>query len=346
MLGNFVCARFRFTVEARTPLRFGTLAGATLRGGFGHVFKRTVCIWPSGDCPRCLLKSTCAYPYVFETAPPPGAQRLRTLAQVPRPYVLEPPDQDLDGAALTYAPGQHFDFRLVLVGRAIDYLPYFVFTFSELGRVGFGKDRGLFELSAIHAEGLAADQCIYQASEGVLHSGAERLTEPALVARAERFAGDRHLTVLFLTPARIRSDGVVQAEVTFQDLVRALLRRLSSLCYFHCGTDLDVDYRGLIEQAGQAVAESRLRWHDQARFSGRQKQRIDMGGVLGEVTFEVPQAEFWQPFQPLLAAGEWVHVGKGTVMGLGKYRLRQPKGYSSPGASALPSQLAQGKEPS
>ncbi|HKI36305.1 MAG TPA: hypothetical protein VKA46_30895 [Gemmataceae bacterium] len=68
MLGAFACARYRFTVEAHTPLRLSAFAGATLRGGFGHVYKRTVCVWPPGDCPRCLLKTTCAYPYVAVTA--------------------------------------------------------------------------------------------------------------------------------------------------------------------------------------------------------------------------------------------------------------------------------------
>src|SRR5262245_26272285 len=40
MLGPFVCARFRFVLEATTPLRLSAVAGAALRGGFGYVFKR------------------------------------------------------------------------------------------------------------------------------------------------------------------------------------------------------------------------------------------------------------------------------------------------------------------
>ncbi len=46
-----------------------------------------------------------------------------------------------------------------------------------------------------------------------------------------------------------------------------------------------------------------------------------MSGVLGRVIFEAPEASAWEEYLPLLAAGEWVHVGKGTVMGLGKYRV-------------------------
>jgi hypothetical protein len=322
MLGAFACGRFLFVLQAETALRLSVFAGATLRGGFGHVFKRTVCIWPPGDCPRCLLKNTCAYPYIFETAPPPGAERLRGLEQIPRPFVLEPPES---GACQSYRPGERFGFRLVLVGRGLDYLPYFLFTFCELGRTGLGADHGRFDVVEVYAEGPAGSRRIYAAAENVLHDGGERitvaqLTTPSALAAAATLP--RALALNFLTPARIRTDGAMRAELTFQDVVRALMRRLSSLCYFHCGRELQVDFKGLIEQACRfRTVRSELRWEEQDRFSGRQQQRIEMGGVLGRVVFEAPEGETWRPYLPLLAAGEWVHVGKGTVMGLGKYRV-------------------------
>ncbi len=46
-----------------------------------------------------------------------------------------------------------------------------------------------------------------------------------------------------------------------------------------------------------------------------------MGGVVGSVTYEAPTANVLAPYWPLLRAGQWVHVGKGCVMGLGKYRI-------------------------
>jgi hypothetical protein len=321
MLGAFACGRFHFVLQAETALRLSAFAGSTLRGGFGHVFKRVVCTWPPGDCPRCLRKDTCAYPYVFETAPPPGAERLRTLEQIPRPFVLEPPE---GGAKQSYRPGERFGFRLVLVGRGLDYLPHFLFTFGELGRAGLGADRGRFRVVEVHAEGLSGSRRVYEAAANVLHDG-DRVTAADLAAPAALAAAGeppRVLVLHFLTPARIRSDGTVRAELTFQDVVRALLRRLSSLCYFHCGCELSVDFKGLIGRASTfRTVRSELRWVEQDRFSGRQRQRIEMGGVLGRVVFEAPEGEQWRPYLPLLAAGEWVHVGKGTVMGLGKYRV-------------------------
>ena len=121
MLDGLVCARCRFVLEALEPLRLSAFAGATLRGGFGHAFKRSVCIWPPGDCPRCLLRHSCSYPYVFETAPPPGAQKLRKLDQIPRPYVIEPPtDQPLVRPGDDrFQPGKGSDTRSAAVDAAL-----------------------------------------------------------------------------------------------------------------------------------------------------------------------------------------------------------------------------------
>lgn len=321
-LGQFACGRYRFVLRALTPLHLNAFAGATLRGGFGHVFKRTVCLWPPGDCGRCLLRTVCAYPYVFETAPPPDAQKLRGLDQVPRPFVIEPPEH---GGRQSYRPGERFEFGLVLVGRALANLPYFLVTFRELGRVGLGEEGAQFEVLEVLTEGPSGARSIYTAGEGLLHDPGEPLTAadlPLPAALAASATLPRTLALRFVTPTRIRTEGSLRAELTFQDVVRALLRRVSSLCYFHCGCELQVDFRGLIEQACPVrTVRSELHWHEQDRFSTRQRQRIEMGGVLGRVVFEAPAAETWEPYLALLAAGEWVHVGKATVMGLGKYRV-------------------------
>ncbi len=63
-----------------------------------------------------------------------------------------------------------------------------------------------------------------------------------------------------------------------------------------------------------------IRWVDWERYSARPETRMLMGGFVGTAAFAGELAEFL----PLLRLGEWVHVGKGTVMGLGLYRLTVP----------------------
>ena len=181
-----------------------------------------------------------------------------------------------------------------------------------------GLGRGQFTVAEVHAEGLHGDRQMYGATDGVLHEHLERIRADDLVSNS----ACRRCAVQFLSPTRIRNDGNYRRDLTFQDLVRALLRRLSSLCYFHCGCELQVDFKRMIDQAA-AVRTVRcdLRWQEQERFSGRQRQRIEMGGVVGRVEFEADDAEVMAGYWPLLKAGEWVHVGKGCVMGLGRYRV-------------------------
>ncbi|GAB4546590.1 MAG: hypothetical protein Kow0063_41050 [Anaerolineae bacterium] len=106
----------------------------------------------------------------------------------------------------------------------------------------------------------------------------------------------------------------------FPVLVKALLGRVSSLSYFHCGQRWEADFRGLIDRAaGVRVAGCESGWQDWSRYSGRQKQRVEMGGLVGCVTYEGDLRDYL----PLLALGEWVHVGKGTVFGNGKYVISQ-----------------------
>ena len=126
-------------------------------------------------------------------------------------------------------------------------------------------------------------------------------------------------TLDFVTPTRVVHAEALTPEPDFHVLIRVLLRRLSNLAYFHCGTELNLDFRGLITAAEQVeTVSSDLRWHDWERYSARQDTRMKLGGVVGRVTY---QGNF-QPFLPLLQLGEIVHVGKGTSFGLGKYVIR------------------------
>jgi hypothetical protein len=125
------------------------------------------------------------------------------------------------------------------------------------------------------------------------------------------------LTLNFLTPTKLKQSGRwVSQGPPFAVLIRTLLGRLSSLSYFHCGERVEVDFRGLIDRAGGVkVTYSETRWQDWSRFSGRQKQRIELGGLVGRVTYNGDLLDYL----PLLVLGQLIHVGKGTVFGNGQY---------------------------
>jgi CRISPR/Cas system endoribonuclease Cas6 (RAMP superfamily) len=63
------------------------------------------------------------------------------------------------------------------------------------------------------------------------------------------------------------------------------------------------------------IEHNNSRWYDWQRYSTRQDTDMKLGGIIGEVTYT---GELEQ-FIPLLLLGEYIHVGKNTSFGLGKY---------------------------
>jgi len=53
------------------------------------------------------------------------------------------------------------------------------------------------------------------------------------------------------------------------------------------------------------------------RYSGSQKAEVELRGVAGSLALPVGPG----PLSPLLAAAAWIHIGKGTVMGLGQLNI-------------------------
>lgn len=138
--------QIRLVLRAEDSLLLPAYKGTTLRGGFGVAFKDAVCVVEHRTCERCLLRSQCAYPYVFETPVPEGTTRMRKYPAAPHPFVFLPPLEE----KTRYRAGETLTFDMTLIGRAAAYLPYFIYAFERLGRHrGFGKGRGRFSVAAV-----------------------------------------------------------------------------------------------------------------------------------------------------------------------------------------------------
>ena len=345
--------KFLFSLEAKDIILLPSYKGSTLRGGFGNAFRRVVCALKKSDCSDCILKEKCVYSYVFETPPPSDTKIMTKYTNAPHPFIIEPPPEKRHA----YKPGDDLTFGLTLIGRAIDYLPYFVYTFDELGKTGLGKDRGNYLLKTVtttvtshKSKVKSEDETAVRSEESIVNSegpdnnsvipakagihgsvlydsGTKTLKtfdKSFLSLPLESglvtcdFTGP--LTLDFLTPTRINYSDSLILDLEFHILVRQLLRRLSLLYYFHCNGDASAwDFKGMIEKAKEVKTVKRdLKWYDWERYSSRQDTKLKMGGFVGEITFEGDIA----PFMPLIEAGEVLHVGKGTSFGLGQYIIK------------------------
>lgn len=315
MLDQYKVAKYKFICEVgEQGLELPPYKGSTLRGGFGKAFKKMVCFQPEQNgCTSCILVANCPYGYIFETAPSEGGEKLRNYESIPRPFVIEPPLEE----KRIYKQGEELVFNLILIGKAISFLPYFIIAFQEVGRIGIGKGRRPFTLKSVMAVNPLSHQGqeIYNSNRSNLEKAEVFITGKDFMALDQEVG---QIQLSFVTMTRIQYEQSYAEKLEFHMLIRNLLRRISTTSYYHNGFELDLDFQGLIERA-KAVErdEDSLHWVNWERYSSRQDSKINLGGTVGTATYKGQLSEF----MPLLRIGELIHLGKGTVFGMGKYEI-------------------------
>ncbi len=290
------------TVERR--IDFPDFAGSALRGAFGHALRRAVCVTGQDACKPCPLYRRCAYPAIFETPPPADVRH--NYANVPPPYVIEPPAP----GPLSHRPGESFRFGLVLIGPAIDQLPLIARSFEQaLKDIG----RGSVRLQRIETE--AGTAVADFTTAGPIHTPADRhLPIPDVPRRLDQ------AVLEFSTPFLLARNGraIRPDQLTARDILMALVRRTAELSQIHLRQPLAADFSDLAQQASQATVDINFRQVQFARHSSRQQRAMPMRGSLGTATLRGDLTAFW----PFLHLGQWLHVGKKCVFGFGRYTLR------------------------
>jgi hypothetical protein len=308
LFGDFPYLALEFELEAEEDFPLPVFSGSSFRGLFGHALREVACQKRTND-DRCAEPSACPYAYLFETsgADMPG----QTGDDAARPFVLEPPlgFRRISG-------GTRFTLGLRLFGHAVTHAPLFAEVLHEMGRRGLGQARATFRIGRVFHRDVSGQRHVYKNPRRI------EIVPSLLSSVADQslhLQGLRSIELHFLTPARLVHRGEVTDEPEFHVVIRALLRRLDALMRRHWASALPVDFRALIEEAGQCgISSSALRWFDWARWSERQQKRMTMGGIMGPIRYIGPVG----PFMPLLAAGTVIHIGKSTTFGMGRYDLR------------------------
>ena len=297
-------ARLHLTVRAEGPLQLPPYAGSMLRGAFGHALLALSPL-PHTDGKPCALHASCPYCQLFAAPPLPG-HSLQKFSHMPQPYVIEPPT----GGAQRLQAGQPFGFGLVLVGKALGLLPTVLQAWQRALRTGLGPRHTSCTLLEVIDE-----NCLQRSSEKRAHLPNLNRSVPPTPVLGE------HATLHFHTPLRLQVQGkpVRAAQLTARDVFVALARRTQLLCDVHLGAAApQLDFAALSTQAAAINLQGEgLRWFDWGRYSQRQQQEMQLGGLLGSVHLQGDLA----PFAQLLHQGQWLHVGKNATMGLGGYRL-------------------------
>lgn len=200
----------------------------------------------------------------------------------------------------------------MLIGEAFRFLPYIFLAFQRLGERGLGRDAVPFEILRIQDE-----------HHRTLYDGTG--TAPKLDALHPRHLmvnpGSRRdglFTIRFFTPLRLQVDGRITRRPDFTSLIAALNRRVYLLrCFHENDRDDQFAFRYIPTAESADIVRWELKWLDMSRRSTRQQREVPLGGVTGYLQCQGDIGSL----EPLLRAGEYVHVGKNATFGLGEIRL-------------------------
>ncbi len=308
------------TLEDFVPLRF---FANTLRGGFGYAFKNIACHNRRSDCPECLLKSNCPYAIIFESYNTFNPSLMSKANRLPHPFVISPYPLPEPLEA-----GNEFKFEVILFGDVRRNLPFFIHSFIKLGAKGLGRDGNTFRVKSVSVIEPEETRAIYHAGENNISDPGYswRWTyngkglEPESELLMNDITGIDKLKMELISPLRIKKRGKTarSREIEFDLIFKTLVRRLRAISSLYCNPEADYEFDEYLQQAEMVrIDQNKLRWTEQSRFSTRQKKKIDIGGLRGEITFRGNM----DPFIGFLKAGEDLHIGNNTSFGLGKYKI-------------------------
>jgi CRISPR/Cas system endoribonuclease Cas6 (RAMP superfamily) len=297
----------RIHLIAREQIIFPPFPGAAFRSAFGAALRRTCCTMKAQTCPNCMLNTSCVYAMVFETQAVHVQSSGYQLKDFPRPFVMTP-QFPCESHILK---NDSFYCDLILMGRAIEYLPYFIYSFETIGKSGIGKNRGKYVISHM----------IDQTNETIIFDGPTRqftgTPQKMDISKISMVNPGNVLKLTFLTPTRIKYQNQLTHALTFELLIKNLLRRLKLLAQM-TSIGWTPDFSFILDQAKQVqTIDSNLYWYDWHRYSVRQQRAMKLGGFMGDISFD---GDFLS-IMPLIEIGQYMHVGKACTFGLGKYRI-------------------------
>lgn len=255
-----------------------------------------------GDCGRCVLQTVCPYPSIFEGLAPRDREIMRRYDKIPQPFVLlvgGPERNGKDSARVTWG--------VRLFGDACRYWPYVIHVYEVVGQRGLGKHRLQYELRRV------TDQL---RKSTLWPPEAGRCSRPAIGAVSDAMSAPPERCKLrwtFHTPLRLAR---MPRRLGGLDLILAGKRRHQIMDYFYGSPSAEGARQSeeRVEAEEFTTLASQLHpWRFQ-RYSGRQRRRMTLDGLVGEIVIEGP----WGKSGNWLQAAPMLHIGKATSFGFGR----------------------------
>jgi hypothetical protein len=289
-------------------VRIDTYPGFVLRSVLGWQLKRMHCVMRDSPCENCPFSSTCAYAFIFESIIPKTTASLQGRDRASHPFRIW--TDAIPGSII-----KSLELHITLFGRARDYLPHVVYAFREAAATGLFKARTPAVLSSVMIEG----QEILHGDRLLLHDLPPKKTELDV---DKKDSLEKILIINCLTPLRFKTDGHYSVDFSGPAFVSSCLRR--AFIMFEQYGHLDLNAQESLLQALRLGKESTypiiperyLRWVEFSHYSGRQKDSMQLGGVMGHFRLEGEASNLsWQAIElsTTLGAGKNCSFGFGNI---------------------------------
>ena len=292
-------SEYRFRFHAIESISFPEFTGSLWRGVFGQALLKHCC----GTSPH---QPTCLYSRIFEPEKSHyslGDMMTRHYNHIPTPYIFKVTPRQ----ACTYSPGDEFDLLLLLVGSANQYLQTVIRALKTAAENGLGQSQGKAKLiDVVQMSGQGQQTLVYADS---------MFFKPTAMRIVQTPDFSSPLRVSLQMPLNLGDKG---KEFLLSRFLMGVVRRVSLLQLFYGDSPLDVDFVNLKQQAAKIQAKTRLSSAGWKRYSSRKKMEQPLKGWVGELFL---QGEGLEALWPYLYLGQWLHTGKSTNMGLGRYQI-------------------------
>ncbi|MHB8278724.1 MAG: CRISPR system precrRNA processing endoribonuclease RAMP protein Cas6 [Candidatus Humimicrobiaceae bacterium] len=337
--------KIKFLEDSYLP----TMKGSTFRGGFGYMFKKISCPLKKEDCSGCMVIDNCPYSNVF-TNPTEISKKtfIPENSFNPHPFVFDFYDNEKLKQNI-FKKDEYFEFKFIVIGNATKLISYFIFAFIELGKNGIGKRNFKYDLISVKS----GEKEVFSLDSGKIATNEIKIlkysdimsshklknnlglfsnnTSPnnSAVTGLELFGKDQkyRIDLKFITPARIKNNKKYSEYLDFKILITNIVRRLYLFTELFCiNKNENYEISEIKEYLSLAASiknvNEDLTWYDWERYSTKQKTSMKLGGITGKISFVGEGNFFNQYIEPLIAC-EYLHVGKGTSFGLGKYEIKE-----------------------
>lgn len=266
-------------VEINTTDKPPFFMGSMIRGAMGYALKKVTCINPSYKCEGCFAQDSCLYFDFYEAQN--NAHNYR--------FEIE-----LNASKL--------HFGLYLFNKASDNIAYVVSALHmTLSEIGLGKEKKIYHDFTIKLNG----------EEVFDGKSFKSLNIQKKIFQLDNFCPN--LKLKLLTPLRIKKNNKFLREaVDLEDILRSIYQREQELIS-------QTKVYKLAYKPSYTTTVKALNYQSLVRNSNRQKRKLNMDGLVGEIAIIGLDQESYR----LLKLGEIIGVGKQTVMGLGRIQVEE-----------------------